>query len=200
MSGRIEVGVEPLPVLVVELRKGFIKLFAGKEKEFEALLEELGDAKYIDKGVLIKTFGKKISEFAQRNFSLVELERRARSPELMKEDRIPLSNILDCNFRRKYPDEISIHLKPASTLPLAEQLRGISEGFAELARLLEEDPNFKKATSIFARSWMVKENPDLFRKLGFEILDESEQDTYLGARRARMSREDFIGRNRGGGQ
>ncbi len=190
---RLEAGTNPLAALIAEARdKG--KLFVGKEKEFEALLTDLANAKYINTENLVKIFGEKMSRFAQSNFSLSELEMRARDPKMDSENRVHLSGILNCNFRTNHQNEISIHIKPSSTLPPEERSKGIRDGFAKLAELIENDPKFKKATSIFARSWIVKDLPEYFVKLGFTILEENERDRSLGTRSARISRENFVAR------
>ncbi len=193
------IDIDQLDLLIDQIRKELGLLFVGKEKEFEALLAELAATRYINKEDLIRIFGEKLSKFTKSNFALVELEKRVRDVEIERKDRVRLSNILSCNFRKNHPNEVSLHFIPSAALPQREILKGIREGLAKLAQLLEEDPTFRKAVSIFARSWIIKNNLTHYEKLGFTILDENEVDRELKTRSARMSREDFIARNKKSG-
>ncbi|MBI3305959.1 hypothetical protein HYZ82_02365 [Candidatus Nomurabacteria bacterium] len=180
-----------LPVVLEGARTELGVLFTGKEAEFEALLNGLSQRQYKDNDELIKIFARSISEFAKINFSLLELEQRARAPERIRKDQIKLNGILFFNIGRNDPTKIKLHLSPASTLTIGEKLKQFREGLQELAKLLRDDPRFSEVKTIMAKSWIVFKNPEIFKRLGFDILEENEKDKLFEARRATMSREVF---------
>lgn len=187
-------GTDSLTAILDKVQHAELDLFAGAETEFNALIAQLSAQAYANDSELIEAFAKGISEFAQSHFSLAELERRARRPERPRKDRVVLNEILFFNLGRNDPTKIKLHISPASTLSIKEKLSQFRGGLQKLAKLLREDPELAEVTSIVARSWIVLKNPGIFERAGFIIAPEDDKDRIHEARKATISREDFLRR------
>lgn len=187
---KLNQGKNPLNVILVELLRMKERLFFDKELEFDAILEELKNEKDQTAANLVAVAAKKIAEFSKANYDLAELEKR--SQERIPDFKIRLSNIISCDFAGSDPNRVKIHLAASSTFTLAEKLKGLRDGLKELARLMETDPRFMKSTSVYAKSWIVREQPGIFEKIGFVLMEENENDRVSKQRRAQISREDFL--------
>ncbi len=177
--------------LLFGVKKIFGKLFKRKSAEFDRLLRYLEMQHYNNEEEMVKTVVNSVYEFANdksNNFTREEIE------EIYKENRqgkIPLNEIMDCNTTPDDPTLLRVHLLGTSGLS-AQKIRG---GFRELAKILEggsETGAMRNVKNIALTSYIILERPDIFKKLGFPLLELTDKDKKLGHQRSKISREDFL--------
>ncbi|GEM_PF-3917002 len=183
-----------LMVLIDEIRERWGALFIGKEQEFERFLEKLKQITFSDKEQLLHIVSEKLSALAHQLFSLEELEKRARSPEYRGDNKIFLSEIMDCNINQQDASLLRLHIKPSTTMSLGEQLKELRAGLKKLGQKLISDQRFAKIKTITGTSWIMAKRPILAEQYGFHLEEETEYDRLRGVRYVTINREDFLTR------
>lgn len=115
------------------------------------------------------------------------LEQRIRERKFERTTNSELNDLLYYNVQEKYPDEVAIHVHVMLTKSPMEMHRLAIDGLEKLATTLENNPDLSHIKWVAGFSWIVRNNPRLAKKLGFEV---SEDEPSL----ARMTRADFISR------
>ncbi len=139
-----------------------------------------------------------VHDFVQANFSPKELEQSAREYHAQNGRDTPLNELL--RYHIKDGTQIYLHVSPARTIGLQEQLRLLREGLSLLAKKLDSDSELKKVESVNAVSWIVATNPGLLTKMGFTYkgtLNRQENPEYFSddprdVGEASISRGDFL--------
>lgn len=140
-----------------------------------------------------------IYDFIQANFSPRELEQSIREYIQNRSDET-INELLHYSVTKD--KELYLHVSPAKTLSLPEQLKLLREGLPILAKKLKENPNLQNVETIGAVSWIVAANPGLLTRIGFTYkgnLDEKRKaESFPGDTsdigEAYISREDFLKR------
>lgn len=83
----------------------------------------------------------------------------------------PVNEII--SYGEGAPGWYHIHLAPAQTLSIGEQLRYLKDGMKKLAEMADNDESFNGLT---ATSWIVAKNPGIFERLGFEYKGDISQE------------------------
>ncbi len=138
-----------------------------------------------------------LHEFVQTNFSPRELEQSIRDYIQNRSDET-INELLHYSINKD--TELYLHVSPAKTLSLQEQLKLLREGLPILAQKLQNDPKLAKVETIGAVSWIVAANPGLLTRIGFTYkgnLDEKRKaESFPGdpsdIGEAYISREDFL--------
>ena len=134
-----------------------------------------------------------------------ELERKAQEELLEEKKFIESAGATEINrvlAYVKFRDKLFLHIPPSKTIPLSQKLKLWKEGLAQTAKVVDQD---KKVKTIEGVSWIVREHPELIKRLGFEVKDlgvlesvfnwvanrfrEEKKDA---TQRMVMSREDFL--------
>src|SRR3989344_3030425 len=120
-----------------------------------------------------------------------EFEKLQQTESIKQEDGISLNDFSYYNIDSKDASILEIHMQ-ANSRKGAEAIR---ESFAILAGKLQNDSTLENIKTILAFSWIVFEHPRIFERLGFTVINISEEDkVLLGRQRAEISREEFIKR------
>jgi|GEM_PF-5913104 len=83
-------------------------------------------------------------------------------------ERIKLNNILSCEIKTP---ELFLHLNTSAVRDVNPVVfkNFLRNAFIELSRKLRTESSLKNVSKIVARSWIVRDNPNIFTKFGFHI-------------------------------
>ena len=173
------------------VKEMYAYVFKDKIKEFEELITDLKSRNFVDNEKMLTSVINEVFAFAKKNFTREELEKLQQTESIKQEDGISLNDFSYYNIDSKDASILEIHMQ-ANSRKGAEAIR---ESFAILAGKLQNDSTLENIKTILAFSWIVFEHPRIFERLGFTVINISEEDkVLLGRQRAEISREEFIKR------
>jgi hypothetical protein len=169
----------------------FGRILKAKKAEFHQLLSGMKAKTFSDDEEMLVYVVDEIYKFVNSNFTREELEENYK---LFRKNNIPLNEIMDCNFDKKNPYELRVHLIATSDVSAQK----VQEAFKILANKLQNAPEnskLKKAKVISLTSWILYEKPIVaqrMEKLGFTLIPASDYHIKIKERRMEITPEKFI--------
>lgn len=153
-----------------ERLSGETNLFFGKQRQYQALLNELKSRQYSSDDEMAKVVGKKMHDFAIQNFSYEQLGQNLYRDQGFEE----LNDVLSYGGSLRI---IHIHMEPKANVLVGKKPREkvnylmeqLNDGLHKLAVLLQTDPRWKNVEIITAASWLVAKHPKLLESLKFKV-------------------------------
>ncbi len=175
------------PAVVAQSLKKHLEATAPPELDFADLITAIEQTEEDDVPLAA---AKLLQKFLKANFTLAELEKidsEGRSDRREAEQVLGfvLNEALHVTPSKEGSSVVYLHVMALASRGAEESMRLVFEGLHILAERLQSHQSFKEVAEIKASSYLVAQNPNIFRKLGFTVDNEEFW-------KASVSTKDFI--------